>query len=145
MVTNRQKIVLVTLSMATFFYDALLSFGSKWKDFALNDIRAKYKKCSTAAQQPFGKRKKGGALSKMRAVCATVGRQCRFIISNCYQIFLNDKMFVVSTKMSRSSGSSVFSKRIIDRKSDSERKRVLFENEGNQIYETKGMFFRLAF
>ncbi len=59
MVTNRQKIVLVALSMATFFYDALLSFGSKWKDFALNDIRAKYKKMLDSGATTFWETEEG--------------------------------------------------------------------------------------
>lgn len=35
-------IIGVTLSMNTFYYDALLLFGDKYKDFIINDIRRKY-------------------------------------------------------------------------------------------------------
>ncbi len=35
-------IIPVTLSTSTYFYDALLGFGDRFKDFVLSDIRAKY-------------------------------------------------------------------------------------------------------
>ena len=43
----------VSLSMNTFFYDALLSFGTKYKDFVLDDIKKKYKPMLDAGATTF--------------------------------------------------------------------------------------------
>ena len=39
---NDKSLIKVTLSMNTFYYDALLMFGDKHRDFILNDIKKKY-------------------------------------------------------------------------------------------------------
>lgn len=42
MLVDDSDIVKVSLSTSTFFYDALLCFGDKYKNFVLNDIKEKY-------------------------------------------------------------------------------------------------------
>lgn len=39
---NDKTLIEVTLSMNTFYYDALLEFGEEYKDFIIHDIRQKY-------------------------------------------------------------------------------------------------------
>lgn len=41
-IVSDDTLILVTLSMNTYFYDALLSFGDKYRDFILADIKGKY-------------------------------------------------------------------------------------------------------
>lgn len=42
MVSQREKITDITLSMNSYFYDALLTFGDTYKDYIINDIEEKY-------------------------------------------------------------------------------------------------------
>ena len=41
-IVSDDTLIPVTLSMNTYFYDALLSFGDKYRDFILADIKRKY-------------------------------------------------------------------------------------------------------
>ena len=49
----------VTLSMSAFFYDALLRFGDKYKNWILNDIRKKYKMMLDEGATTFWETEKG--------------------------------------------------------------------------------------
>lgn len=56
---NDSGLIPVTLSMATFFYDALLRFGARFKNDILLDIRRKYGKMLEAGATTFWETEKG--------------------------------------------------------------------------------------
>ena len=54
-----ETIIPVTLSMNTFFYDALLQYGDKYKEYILNDIRRKYGSMLEQGATTFWETEKG--------------------------------------------------------------------------------------
>lgn len=54
-----ETFVKVSLSMNSFYYDALLEFGDKYKKFILNDIRSKYGAMLAQGATTFWETEKG--------------------------------------------------------------------------------------
>ena len=54
-----KEMITATLSMRAFLYDALLSFGDKYKGYILSDIKDKYKKMLDAGATTFWETEKG--------------------------------------------------------------------------------------
>ena len=52
-VINDESLIEITLSMNTFYYDALLQFGDKYKQFVLQDMVKKYNKMLNAGATTF--------------------------------------------------------------------------------------------
>ena len=53
---------MATLSMRAFLYDALLTFGDKYKGYILSDIKEKYKKMLNAGATSFWETEKGATV-----------------------------------------------------------------------------------
>lgn len=60
-IINDENMVLATLSMRAFVYDALLGFKGKYEQFVLDDIRTRYKKMLDAGATSFWETEKGEA------------------------------------------------------------------------------------
>ena len=60
-IINGKEMITATLSMRAFLYDALLTFGDKYKGYILNDIKEKYKKMLDAGATTFWETEKGSA------------------------------------------------------------------------------------
>ncbi|MBQ6922588.1 MAG: hypothetical protein IJQ66_05815, partial [Clostridia bacterium] len=58
-IINGKEMITATLSMRAFLYDALLTFGDKYKRYILNDIKEKYKKMLDAGATTFWETEKG--------------------------------------------------------------------------------------
>lgn len=58
-VINDKEMIPATLSMRTFLYDALLTFGDKYKGYILDDIKDKYKKMLDSGATTFWETEKG--------------------------------------------------------------------------------------
>ena len=56
---NDISLIPVTLSMNTFYYDALLSVNSKFREFVLKDIKSKYGKMLAQGATTFWETEKG--------------------------------------------------------------------------------------
>ena len=60
-VLNDKEMIAATLSMRAFLYDALLTFGDKYKGYILSDIKEKYKMMLDAGATTFWETEKGAA------------------------------------------------------------------------------------
>lgn len=60
-VINDKGMIPATLSMRAFLYDALLTFGDKYKGYILSDIKEKYKKMLDKGATTFWETEKGAA------------------------------------------------------------------------------------
>lgn len=56
---NDENVIKVTLSMKTFVYDALLTFGERYKDYIVKDIEKTYKKMLDKGATTFWETEKG--------------------------------------------------------------------------------------
>ena len=60
-VLDDKEMITATLSMRAFLYDALLTFGDKYKGYILSDIKEKYKKMLDKGATTFWETEKGAA------------------------------------------------------------------------------------
>ncbi len=60
-ITQGKEMIQATLSMRAFVYDALLTFGDKYKGYILSDIKEKYKMMLDAGATTFWETEKGAA------------------------------------------------------------------------------------
>lgn len=60
-ILNDKEMITATLSMRAFLYDALLTFGDKYKGYILSDIKEKYKRMLDAGATTFWETEKGAA------------------------------------------------------------------------------------
>ena len=60
-IINGKEMITATLSMRAFLYDALLTFGDKYKGYILNDIKEKYKKMLDTGATTFWETEKGAS------------------------------------------------------------------------------------
>ena len=59
LIVNDKSLIPVTLSMNTFYYDALLSVNSKFREFVVEDIKSKYGKMLAQGATTFWETEKG--------------------------------------------------------------------------------------